>query len=92
MNVLVFSISLIIVFTLFMAYRWHKKEKFNSINIGNEICYYQETFCDEYSDVLESDIVTSVEYFENGEDVKLIHTKKGKTYNFLDYIRDDFLL
>jgi hypothetical protein len=85
-------IFLVLVLVLFLIYRHYKKEEFNSINIGDEIFYPQESFYDESYNILDTDTVTKVEYYEDGENVKFIHTKKGEKYNFLDYMRGNFIL
>lgn len=86
-------IPLIGIIVLFVIFEQYKKRIFNSIKVGDEIFYPQVTiFCNEYCEELESDVVVKVEYHENGEDVKCIHTEKGETYNLLDYTRDNFIL
>jgi hypothetical protein len=88
--VLILLIGIIVLFTIFNQY---KKRIFNSIKVGDEIFHpHVMTFCDECCEELESDVVVKVEYYENGEDVKCIHTEKGETYNLLDYTRDNFIL
>lgn len=87
--VLTLLMSIIVLFVIFNQY---KKRIFNSIKVGDEIFHQQATtFCNEYCEELKSDVVIKVEYYENGEDVKCIHTAKGETYNLLDYIRDNFI-
>lgn len=80
------------VFVLFILFKQYKKKEFNSIKVGDEIFYPQETFCDECYNILESDTVTKVEYYEDGENVKFVYTEKGEKYNFLNYLRSDFIL
>ena len=83
---------LVLVFVVFLFFRNYKKEEFNSIKVGDEIFYPQESFCGECYNILDSDTVTKVEYYEDYENVKFIYTEKGEKYNFLDYMRDNFIL
>lgn len=88
--VLTYLIGVIVLFVIFNQY---KKRIFNSIKVGDEIFYQQvTTFCDECCEELKSDVVVKVEYYENSEDVKCIHTENGKKFTFLDFIRDEFVL
>lgn len=80
------------VFVLFVLFKQYKKNEFNSIEVGDEIFYSQDTLCDECCGVLGSDIVTKIEYYEDGENIKFVYTEKGEKYNFLDYMRDNFIL
>ena len=85
-------VFLVLTFVVFIIFRHYKKEEFNSIKVGDEIFYSQESFCDECYNILDSDIVTNVEYYEDGENVKFVYTEKGEKYNFLNYVRSDFIL
>jgi hypothetical protein len=85
--------SLIGIIVLFIIFNQYKKRIFNSIKVGDEIFHQQATtFCDEYCEEFESDVVVKVEYYENCEDVKCIHTENGKKFTFLDFMRDEFVL
>lgn len=85
-------ICLVVILIFFLVFRSYKKREFDSIKIGDEIFYPHNSFCDECYEFLETDIVTSVEHYDDHEGVKCIHTEKGETYYFLDYIRDNFIL
>ena len=90
------TFGIIIGFTLFgfalMSLMLHlKKRSFNSIVVGDEIFYMSISLCDNISEVEDVDFVTQIEFYDNGE-IKCIHTEKGKTFTFLDFIRDEFVL
>ena len=78
---------------LFLIFVKHKKEEFNLIRCGDEIFYPVDNYYhNDCFTTLEIDTVFCVEYYDDTDEVKFVYTEKGYKYNFLDYIRDNFML
>lgn len=93
LKVILISLFLIGFITILLLYRTHKKKEFNSIKSGDEIFIPRDTFfAGDCFTTFDHDEVKSVEYYFNTDDVKYIYTENGSKFNFLDYVRDNFVV